>query len=263
MPSLKTNGPLKDPGIQRGYERGIVIPDTHAPYHNQASWELVRKVVLDWKPGHVLVQGDFFDCYSVSQYRKDPQRKADLQNEIQIAKRMLRLFDGCAFKTFDEGNHEWRLTRYLMDFAPAVYTYFNDLAKGDLFGLKATGWTVHPYMQAARLGKLNHTHDLDKAGETAVADAMNAFGDNVTIGHTHLLRYIVKGTALGVPHLGCSFGWLGDVEKIDYRHQVKAKRDYVQGFGTFRINPTTGYVYVTPVPIFGNTCCVEGTVYTI
>jgi len=56
---------------------------------------------------------------------------------------------------------------------------------------------------------------------------------------------------------------LGDVEKIDYRHSVKARRDYVQGFGTFRLDPETGYSWVTPVPIFGNTCCVEGKVYKV
>jgi hypothetical protein len=118
-------------------------------------------------------------------------------------------------------------------------------------------------MQALTLGKLQVTHDLDKAGETAVHDAMASFMDSVVIGHTHLLRYVVKGTAFGVPHLGASFGWLGDVEKIDYRNSVKARRDYVQGFGTFRLDPGSGYIYVTPVPIFGGTCMVEGRLYKV
>lgn len=245
------------------YTKGIIKPDTHAPYHNKISWELLTHVVEEWKPEIVVDQGDHFDCYAVSQHRKDPRRKMNILEEIDEARRMLKIFDACKYKYFIEGNHEYRLPRFLMDFAPQIYELLLSRTNDDLFGLKADGWKVTPYMQALTLGKLQVTHDLDKAGETAIHDAMAAFMDNVSIGHTHLLRYVVKGTAFGVPHLGASFGWLGDVEKIDYRHRVKAHRDYVQGFGTFRLDLKTGFIYVTPVPIFGNSCCVEGKVYKV
>ena len=243
--------------------KGIIIPDTHAPYHNKKSWELITRVVQDWKPEMAVDLGDHFDCYAVSQHRKDPTRRRNIAEEIDEALELLKIFDGCKHKYFVEGNHEWRLPRFLMDFAPQVYELLLKRTNNDIFGLKEAGWHVTPYMQALTLGKLQVTHDLDKAGETAVHDAMASFMDSVVIGHTHLLRYVVKGTAFGVPHLGASFGWLGDVEKIDYRHSVKARRDYVQGFGTFRIDPDTGYIYVTPVPIFGGTCAVEGKIYKV
>lgn len=249
--------------LSKSLVKGIIVPDTHAPYHNKASWALVTKVVQDWKPQVVVDLGDHFDCYAVSQHRKDPSRRADIQEEVQEALDALSIFDGCEQKYFIEGNHEWRLRRYLMDFCPEIYNMFLARTKGDLFGLRESGWHVTPYMQSLTLGKLQVTHDLDKAGETAIKDAMLSFMDNVCIGHTHLLRYEVRGTAFGVPHLGASFGWLGDVDKIDYRHSVKARRDYVQGFGTFRLDPETGYSYVTPVPIFGNSCCVEGRVFKV
>ncbi len=249
--------------VNDSFVRGIIIPDTHAPYHNTKSWKLVSHVVKTWKPEIVVVLGDFFDCYAVSQHRKDPQRKASIAEEIQIAQEMLEIFDSCKVKYFVEGNHEWRLPRYLMDFSREVYEYLLNATGGDLFGLRARGWQVTPYMEAMTLGKLQITHDLDKAGEGAVHDAMASFMDNVIIGHTHLFRYTVKGTAFGVPHIGASFGWLGDVTKIDYRHRVKSHRDYVQGFGTFRLNKENGYIYVNPVPIFGATCCVEGLVYGV
>ena len=216
-----------------------------------------------WKPDFVVILGDFFDGYAVSQHRKDPSRRAHIVDEIREAQKLLSLFDDCKEKYFIEGNHEWRLPRYLMDFAPEAYELLIAETDNDLFGVKRSGWHVTPYMETLQLGKLNITHDLDKAGETAINDAMASFMDNVIIGHTHLLRYVVKGTAFGVPHLGASFGWLGDVEKIDYRHRVKAHRDYVQGFGTIRMHPETGYAYVTPVPIFKNSCCVEGCVFEV
>lgn len=250
-------GPIED------LDFGIIIPDTHAPYHNQKSWELVTKVVEHKKPKIVVIQGDFFDCYAVSQHRKDPRRRDMIVDEIRQARKMLMIFDGCEIKIFILGNHEYRVDRYLMDFAPQMYEMLLEETGGDLFGLKRSGWKVTPYMESTHVGKLQLTHDLGKAGEPAIHDAMSAYMDNVSIGHTHLFRYVVKGTAFGVPHIGASFGWLGDVDAIDYRHKVKANRDYVQGFGTFRLNPTTGYIYVTPVPIFGDTCCVEGELFTL
>jgi hypothetical protein len=245
------------------YVKGLIVPDSHHPYHNKTSWALLAAVVEDWAPSVVVNLGDHFDCYAVSQHRKDPSRRANIAEEIEMGREGLKIFDAVKTKYFIEGNHEYRFPRYLMDFARDIYEYILQRTGGDLFGLKELGWHVTPYMQALSLGKLQITHDLDKAGEPAVHDAMASFMDNVVIGHTHLMRYVVKGTAFGVPHLGASFGWLGDVEKIDYRHRVKAHRDYVQGFGTFRLDPETGYSYVTPVPIFGNSCCVEGKVYRI
>lgn len=253
----------RDPIVLEDLDRGIIIPDTHAPYHNKTSWALVAHVVKTWKPKVVVVQGDFFDCYAVSSHRKDPRRRDAIVDEIRRAQDMLHIFDGCAYKYFIEGNHEYRLDRYLMDFAPQAYELLLEETKDDLFRLRRSGWNVTKYMEATHVGKLQITHDLGKSGEPAIHDAMSSFMDNVSIGHTHLLRYIVKGTAFGVPHIGASFGWLGDVESIDYRHKVKAHRDYVQGFGTFRLNPKNGHIYVTPVPIFGDSCAVEGKIYQI
>ncbi len=253
----------RGPIVLEDFYRGIIIPDTHAPYHNETSWSLITHVVKKWQPKIAVVQGDFFDCYAVSSHRKDPRRRDSIVDEIRQAQRMLRVFDACQEKYFIEGNHEYRLDRYLMDFAPQVYEMLLAETNDDLFGLKRAGWNVTKYMEATNIGKLQITHDLGKSGEPALHDAMSSFMDNVSIGHTHLMRYIVKGTAFGVPHIGASFGWLGDVESIDYRHKVKAHRDYVQGFGTFRLNPKTGYIYVTPVPIFGDSCAVEGRIYQI
>jgi len=261
--SIRLAQSLRDVKSSNSYKKGLVVPDAHHPYHNKLSWELVTAVNETWEPDFVVNLGDAFDCYAVSQHRKDPTRRANLAEEIQQAQECLSIFDPVKEKYFIEGNHEWRLPRYLMDFSPDIYEYLINATGDDLFGLKKKGWHVTPYMQTLSLGKLHFTHDLDKAGESALADAISSFMDNVVIGHTHLLRYMVKGTAFGVPHVGASFGWLGDVEKIDYRHRVKASRDYVQGFGICRLDPETGYSWVTPVPIFGNTCNVEGTIFRI
>lgn len=206
----------------------------------------------------VLILGDFFDCYAVSQHRKDPRRTRLIAWELGEARKLVRDLDACGFeqKIFIEGNHEWRFDRYLQDFAPALVGLHD---KRELFGLTKS-WKYVPYMDDEQVGKINATHDLGKAGDGALKDAMASYMDNVVIGHTHLFEMRVRGNARGIPHVGASFGWLGDIKKIDYKHQVKAKRDYVLGFGVGH-ERGNGVMYVEPVPIVQYTCCVEGRLF--
>jgi hypothetical protein len=68
-------------------------------------------------------------------------------------------------------------------------------------------------------------------------------------GNCHKLEYFVTGCARGVAHVGASFGWLGDPDKADYMHAIKAKRDWAHGFGVGLMDETTGVTYLQPIPI--------------
>ena len=59
-------------------KRILIIPDVHAPYHDKKAWALVMKVAHAFKWDKVVCLGDFFDCYAISSYRKDPRREASL-----------------------------------------------------------------------------------------------------------------------------------------------------------------------------------------
>jgi len=74
--------------------------------------------------------------------------------------------------------------------------------------------------------------------------------------------YVVEGTALGnEPKVAASFGWLGDVERIDYMHRAKARAGWALGFGFGTYQPKTGFMYLTPVPILPDySCCIHGQV---
>jgi hypothetical protein len=92
---------------------------------------------------------------------------------------------------------------------------------------------------------------------------MDAFQHNIVIGHTHRLGYAVEGNAQGERHVTAMFGWLGDVEQIDYMHRVKAIKDWSLGFGIGYLEPKTGTVYLVPIPIVNYTCVVEGKLYSL
>jgi hypothetical protein len=130
-----------------------------------------------------------------------------------------------------------------------------------LFRLKARGWQYVPYKQHTRIGKLYATHDVGVAGRYSAYRAMEAFEHSVVTGHSHRLSYVVEGNATGEYKVSATFGWLGDVNQIDYMTRVKATKDWALGFGIGYRHKRTGVVYLTPVPIVNNTCVIEGKLY--
>jgi hypothetical protein len=79
------------------------------------------------------------------------------------------------------------------------------------------------------------------------------------------MAYICEGNATGEYKLSAQFGWLGDVDQIDYMSEAKARKDWALGFGVGYIHKTTGIAYLTPVPIIAAagsyTCCVNGRLF--
>lgn len=244
-------------------ERWLFIPDVHAPYNDNKAWELMMRVLEEKEFQGCCILGDFFDCYAVSDYRKDPRRETSIKKEIREARKLLDELDSYGFdkKVVVVGNHEWRYPRYLETKAPELY---DECMDGDLFGWKAGGWTVIPYMEDTQIGRLNVTHDVGYAGVTMVRKTMIDYMDNIVMGHGHTMQYIVEGNAKGVTHVAASFGWLGDLDKVDYKHKMKARKEWVKGFGIGTHKLSNGYMYLKPVPILHDyTCEVDGEIFSL
>jgi hypothetical protein len=218
------------------------------------------KVVKTFKPHTIAIIGDFADFYAVSSHSKDPRRRRNLEWEVEQVKAGLDELDtlGAKRKLYISGNHEDRLRRYLQDKAPEL---FGTISIPTLFGLRERGWAYIPYKQDTKVGKLHLTHDVDNAGRYASFKALDVFQHSVVTGHSHRLSYIVEGNAVGEYKVSAQFGWLGDVEQIDYMHRVKAKKDWALGFGLGYLDEETGIAYLTPVPIVRYTCVVEGKLF--
>ena len=232
----------------------LVIPDTHAPYHDERAWRLMMQVPRVLGVDTIVVLGDFFDVYCVSDHRKDARREDNLKKELATGFRMLRELEGLGATelVFIEGNHEWRLPRYLDSIAPQLRDWVLDKWDAEF-----TKWKYVNYQDGTKVGAINYTHDLGKSGAGAVMDALVSYGDNAVIGHVHGMEYRVRGDANGIPHVGASFGWLGNREMIDYKHQMKARRDWILGFGWGHLHPN-GTTYLAPIPMVDYTCVVDG-----
>src|ERR1035437_5383082 len=240
-------------------EKILFIPDCHIPYHDLDAFNLMLKAGKIFKPDHTVILGDFADFYGVSSHSKDPNRALKLKEEIESVKKALDQVKTLKAKNnvFVSGNHEDRLERYLRDRAPEL---FNFISIPKILELKEKGFSYTPKKQAYKIGKLNVTHDTGVAGRFAHYKALDTFQHNVIIGHTHRIGYAVEGDAQGQRHLGAMFGWLGDVNEIDYMHQVKARKEWSLGFGIGYLDPKTGVVYLVPIPIINGTCLIEGNI---
>lgn len=233
----------------------LFVPDTHVPYHDEQAFKLLLKAGRVFEPDTVVLLGDFADFYSVSSHDKDPRRASDLEYEVGIVKEKLAELKklGASRHVYICGNHEERLERYLMQKAPAL---FGTVKIPDVLGLR-NEWEFVPYKRSFKLGKLNLTHDTGTAGQNAHRQSMDAYQGSAAIGHTHRMEFSVRGKASGSPQVGAMFGWLGDFDKVDYMHQIKAKRDWVHGFGLGHMEDT-GVIHITPVPMVNGKVVVCG-----
>jgi predicted phosphodiesterase len=238
-------------------ERILFIPDCHIPYQDKKAFSLMLKAATKFKPDHLITLGDFLDCYTVSSHSKDPNRSLKLKEEVDQAKAELKRLKAIGAKNnvFIAGNHSDRLTRYLQDKAPELYNF---ISIPQILGLKELGFKYVPYKESYKLGKISMTHDVGNAGRYAHYKALDAFQSSIITGHTHRIGYAVEGDSRGNRHLTAMFGWLGNIDDIDYMHKVKAKKDWSLGFGIGYLDRKTGFVYVVPVPIVNYTCVVEG-----
>lgn len=239
----------------------LFIPDSHIPYEDKEAFALMLRAGKHFKPHHTVILGDFADFYGISSHSKDPNRALRMKDEVESVRAALDKVKALGAKNnvFVAGNHCDRMERYLQDKAPEL---FNFISTPKVLQLEEKGFKYIPYKQSYSLGKLNITHDVGTAGRYAHYKSLDTFQHNIVIGHTHRLGYAVEGNARGDRHVTAMFGWLGDVNEIDYMHRVKAVRDWTSGFGIGYLDVSTGVVYLIPVPIIKGTCLIEGKLIT-
>lgn len=237
----------------------LFIPDLHSPYHDKKVWALAMRAWRRFRPDTVVILGDFMDCYSCSFHSRNPERVHKLREELDVARALLKdIYSlGAERIVYIEGNHENRLNRYIWDKAPALVGLVS-LKKElelDRYGVE---WV--PYGKVFRIGKMHITHDYESFGANAARNAVDTVMSCALIGHTHRAELTYRGRADGLPVMGGMFGWLGEFESIEYRHQAKARANWVHGFGIGYQDTKTNFIHVQFVPIIDGTCCIEGTV---
>lgn len=217
----------------------FALPDVHIPYHDeralQCALNLGSVYLQQFAPERriVLINGDLVDFYEVSAHRQVPGRGKATMYEIEQANHWLdgieRLFSG-ARVVFTEGNHESRFTRYILDRAPKL---FGMLSVDKLLRISERGWQFVPYMaQHAFIGDCLVSHEIGYCGKYALNHTSTSSKSKTITGHTHRAGLVCGGDVHGEPQWSASFGWLGLVDNIDYKHRAMALREWSHGCGT-------------------------------
>jgi hypothetical protein len=165
------------------------LSDIHFPAHEVATWNLTLRLLKKINPHVIWLGGDIFDMLPVASYAKDPQKALRLQEDLDIGsvqlRRLRRAFPRSTIY-FKEGNHETRLTRFLLSRA-AELTGLRKLQLKHLLDLDDLDIQWIGNEEQFRIGELWHMHG-NEIPVGSVYPARNLYlkiGVNVIFGHYH------------------------------------------------------------------------------
>jgi UDP-2,3-diacylglucosamine pyrophosphatase LpxH len=242
----------------------LLIPDTHKPYEDKKAYNLMMSIASQMDVDEVIILGDYADFYSVSSHAKDPSVFNMLTKEVESVLDGLDEIDKTfknAKKIFIEGNHEYRLERYLCDKAPALFgvTSTEHLLKLN----QRPGWRFVPYSphQSHKVLGSHLTARHESLGTSAKATSQKALC-SLVYGHIHRIEESHMVGLDGTNHVAFSVGWLGDKRKDKIFSYVKTHWQWQLGFGLVWVDPQTRYFYHQKIHILDNyTCVVNGKKY--
>lgn len=200
-------------------QRRIVLPDLHLPFHDKKlllCW-MTRLGVIRWDGIDII--GDMIDCFTLSRFDTNPQRKNTFQMELDSARQVLsdiRALQPDADIRYSEGNHEDRLRKMLWG-KSAPLAHIRNLTIPDLLSLGEFGVKWHSTQDPYKIGDLWYSHgDLLRkhAGQSARAKS-EAFHGSIMIGHCHRMGWSPLTTHTGVDD-AYECGHMTDPAQLDY-----------------------------------------------
>jgi len=175
--------------------------DLHVPYHDEQAVEAAVRFARRYKPVGILLNGDVVDMYNVSPFFREPKPER-LADELRIAQQMLRWLRQefpRARMVYREGNHEWRLRRYVVQHADMLAD-LPCLHWSALLELEKVRVEWIDDKRLVRLGHLAtlHGHELPRGG--GVNPARYVYlktAESVLVGHWHRTSQHVERTLHG------------------------------------------------------------------
>ena len=249
-----------------------LLYDPHHPFVDERAYKLCLGVFKDLGIDELVVGGDFADFFAVMAHKKDPSIKIDFEEEVKVVNKELdkldKLFPNIK-KVFIEGNHEYRLFRYIRDKCPELFGLFDwqELLHFKPYRQKARkNWEVvpyGPYQKYSVLGsKLIARHEPMAGGKYAAAQTVTKAGTSVIFGHTHQIQEHQIVMLDGQNHRGINAGWLGNKDKYpQVFNYVKNHHQWALAFTVVYVLPD-GTFHAKVIHIIDYKCVVNGKLYT-
>jgi predicted phosphodiesterase len=247
----------------------LLFGDTHVPHHDQRALNVVFAIAKETQPDVIVCMGDLLDCYSLSRWDKNPERKESVQDEIDLARVILahlRVIAPHSRIIYLEGNHEDRLRRTLwnLEGAASVLAQLTNVKAAltwpALLGLDQLGIEFVPYNQQSKhrfLPKFLVTHGTvvrSKSSQSAAGEHAK-YGISGASGHTHRLGVYYERDQNG-DHVWVECGCTCDTDP-----EYAVAPNWQQGCVFASFDNTTGAAALEPVYIKDGTAQFRGTFY--
>ena len=206
----------------------VVAGDFHIPFHDIDALNLFFKFIKSTRPDTIILNGDIIDCYKLFKNEQTPISSAEFEHEVDLTRQVLqRIRNTCPDSEIImiEGNHEFRLRKYLIQRAPHLYKlllggFFDNSNSGTLMDYLLNCWKykIEYIPLKENMNKFSHNYiqiqdifigHFDKVTKHAGYTAKNLredMGVNIVQSHTHRIgssyKTFLDGTRFGL-EIGC------------------------------------------------------------
>lgn len=222
-------------------EKNLVISDLHIPFQDKKAVNCMFNFTKDYQPSRIIINGDLIDFYSLSTFDKCPDRRNDINDELEKSKVFLEELRNIVGKKCEiyyiQGNHESRLQRFLwanpelskldalklpqlLDFTK--YKINNVKVNRDYWSNEGGEIKIGDLIVMHGDARLNGSKYSQNPGYSIFNTLKNRGSENMIIGHTHRLAQIYNRMG-GKSVVGIECGCLCKTTRENWQ----------QGFATF------------------------------
>ena len=195
--------------------RSLIIPDCHIPFEDKRAYDLMLYVASNLTGlKEIVLLGDYADFYDINAHGKDPAVAIKLRDErVAVCKRLKELatYFPDTKRVYLEGNHEYRLARYIASNSPELY---GEVVVDEFLALDVYGFEYVPYgpnqQYKVQGSSLIARHEPIGGGVHCAHSTVTKASNSVIFGHTHRIQESQIVSIDGECYRGISSGWLGD-----------------------------------------------------
>ena len=242
--------------IPHHWQMVVVANDFQVPFHDEQALGLFKRFLKREKPRWLVLNGDFQDFWEISSFDLVPRAGKAFLEEIVSGRRILRSFRKLLPKsriTWLEGNHEFRLRKYLLGTARELHG-LPGLSVPGIFRLKELGIEYVPCHRGAskftdnfvRVGNLyvGHWDRVARQGGYAAKGLVEDKGVSVLQGHTHRFGAHARTTVDGRMLLG-----IENFSMCQRNIGYVAQPNWQLGFSVVYVDTATGHFQWYPIAI--------------
>ena len=228
-------------------EQYAILNDIHFPFESQAYYVAIDEMRKWDNLKAIYLNGDVAEIQSLSRHPKSPKEVQLLIDELDYVNQkfdtLQNLFPGVPVY-YIEGNHEYRIYRYLRDVAPSLWGM---LSAPNLFKFpERPGWLFFDYgpNQLVKVGKtkdLYARHEPVSSGVNCAKQTAEKYYVSVIFGHTHVYQtYTVKKMGPAPYNVTAwSNGFMGDISNPCFNYR-SPKENWQLGYMRIDCESRTG-----------------------